>query len=208
MGSQGKLIFKYGTMKSGKSLHLLATAHNFNEHSIPFLIFKSKINDERINSYEVLGNKVCVMIDTNDNLYRIITKYIESLYYTGYENPKWILVDEAQFLTKKQVEELAAIADNFGISIICYGLRTDFQTNLFEGSKRLFELADSFEEIKTSCPCNHKTIFNIRRNKDNEIITDGKQIEIGNSEKYDSICRKCYFTKVGHYLYNNENNLD
>lgn len=212
MSKRGKLLFKYGTMNSGKSLHLLATAHNFDEHSIPFIIFKSIIDTRdgsNIIHSRALGDRTCVTIDEKDNLYRIVASYFDSLYYTGYEYPKWILVDEAQFLTCKQVEELAAIADNFGLSIICYGLRTDFQTNLFEGSKRLFELADSFEEIKTSCSCNHKTIVNARMNNDREIITDGKQIDIGGNEKYVSMCRKCYFSKTGHYLYNEkENNLD
>ena len=212
MSKRGKLLFKYGTMNSGKSLHLLATAHNFDEHSIPFLIFKSSIDNRdgsNIIHSRALGDRTCVTIDVNDNLYRIVTNYFDSLYYTGYEYPKWILVDEAQFLTGKQVEELSAIADNFGLNIICYGLRTDFKTNLFEGSKRLFELADSFEEIKTSCSCNHKTIVNARMNKNKEIITDGEQIDVGGNEKYISVCRKCYFSKIGHYLYKEiKNNLD
>ena len=212
MSKRGKLLFKYGTMNSGKSLHLLATAHNFDEHSIPFLIFKSSIDNRdgsNIIHSRALGDRTCVTIDVNDNLYRIVTNYFDSLYYTGYEYPKWILVDEAQFLTGKQVEELSAIADNFGINIICYGLRTDFKTNLFEGSKRLFEIADSFEEIKASCHCNNKTIFNARVNKNKEIVTEGDQIEVGGDDRYVSICRKCYFEKIGHHLYkNNKNNLD
>jgi thymidine kinase len=131
------------------------------------------------------------------------------MYYTEYTPIKWILVDEAQFLTSKQVEELAAISDNFNINILCYGLKTDFKTNLFEGSKRLFEIADSFEEIKSSCYCNNKTLVNARINENKDIITDGEQIEIGGDDKYISLCRKCYFSKIGHYLYNkNENNLD
>lgn len=212
MSKRSKLIFKYGNMASGKSLHLLATAYNFEKQNIPFLIFKSEIDTRDgvgVIHSRALGDRDCVSISTTDNLYKIISKYHEGLYYTNYESLKWILVDEAQFLTSKQVEELAAIADNFGISVICYGLRTDFKTNLFEGSKRLFELADSFEEIKGSCYCNHKTIVNARVNKNKEIITDGSQIEVGGDDKYVSICRKCYFQKTGHYLYKkNENNLD
>lgn len=130
MSKRGKLLFKYGTMNSGKSLHLLATAHNFDEHSIPFLIFKSSIDNRdgsNIIHSRALGDRTCVTIDVNDNLYRIVTNYFDSLYYTGYEYPKWILVDEAQFLTGKQVEELSAIADNFGLNIICY----DYKNNLF-----------------------------------------------------------------------------
>ena len=210
--SKGKLLFKYGNMSSGKSLHLLATAHNFDKQNISFLIFKSEIDTRDgvgIIHSRALGERECVSISTKDNIYQIISRYYDEMFYTAYEPLRWILVDEAQFLTKKQVEELAAIADNFGINVICYGLRSDFKTNLFEGSKRLFEIADSFEEIKISCKCNHKTIFNARVNKNKDIVTEGNQIEIGGDDRYVSICRKCYFEKTGHYLYkNNENNLD
>ena len=205
-------MFKFGAMCAGKSMHLLATAHNFQTQKIPFLIFKSEIDTrdgEGIIHSRALGDRECVSISVKDNLYKIISRYYDEIFYTGFEPIKWILVDEAQFLTKEQVEELSAIADNFGINVICYGLRTDFKTNLFEGSKRLFELADSFEEIKASCSCNHKTIFNARINKDKEVVTDGNQIEVGGDDRYVSMCRKCYFQKTKHYLYNTEkNNLD
>ena len=124
----------------------------------------------------------------------------------GAKGLKWILVDESQFLTEQQVEELAAIADNYGINVICYGLRTDFKTQLFPGSKRLFELADSIEEIKSSCYCNSKTSINARIDKNKKIVTDGEQIEVGGDDKYVSLCRKCYFEKTGNKYYNNDNN--
>ena len=208
----GKLYFNYGAMGAGKSLHLLATAHNFQTQKIPFLIFKSEIDTRDgvgVIHSRALGDRECISITVKDNLYKIISRYYDEMFYTGYESLKWILVDEAQFLTSAQVEELAAIADNFGISVICYGLRTDFKTNLFEGSKRLFEIADTIEELKASCYCNSKTIFNARVNKNKEIVTEGEQIEVGGDDRYVSVCRKCYFQKTGHYLYNkNENNLD
>lgn len=212
MSKRGKLIFKHGQMSSGKSMLLLATAHNFQTQKIPFLIFKSEIDtrdgDGIIHS-RALGDRACVSISTTDNLYKIISRYQDEHFYIGYDSLRWILVDEAQFLTTKQVEELAAIADNFGINVICYGLRTDFKTNLFEGSKRLFEIADSFEEIKASCSCDNKTIFNARVNKNKEVVTEGEQIEVGGDDRYISMCRKCYFEKTNHPLYkNNDNNLD
>ena len=199
---RGKLFFKYGCMGSGKSLQLLATAHNFQIHSIPFVIFKSEIDTrdgENVVHSRALGDRECVSVRKDDNLYRIITKYLE----TESTEPQinWILVDEAQFLTAEQVDQLAAIVDNMGISVICYGLRTDFQTHLFEGSKRLFEVADAFEEIKSSCYCNHKTIFNARINSEGKVVTDGDQVEIGGDDKYVSMCRKCYFEKTDNYLY-------
>lgn len=209
---KGKLLFKYGTMSSGKSLHLIATAHNFQEHNIPFLIIKSEIDTrdgEGVVHSRALGDIECVTISLEDNIYNMICNYLDTSIYAGYERPKWLLVDEAQFLTSLQVEQLSAIADNLNISVICYGLRTDFKTILFEGSKRLFELADSFEEIKSSCFCNHKTIFNARINKNKEIVTDGAQIEVGGDDRYTSVCRKCYFKAISHPLYRkNDNNLD
>ncbi len=199
----GKILFKFGTMGSGKSLHLLATAHNFQEHSIPFLIFKSAIDtrdgENTIHS-RALGDRECVSVISSDNIYEIVSDYYKKN-YEGVDLLKWILVDEAQFLTVEQVEQLAAVADTFGINVICYGLRTDFQTHLFPASKRLFELADSVEEIKSSCYCGCKTIFNARVNSNKEIVTDGEQVEIGGDDKYISLCRKCYFNKVGHPLY-------
>lgn len=208
----GKILFKYGTMSSGKSLHLLATAYNFQQHSIPFLIFKSSIDNrdgKDVIHSRALGDRECISISPTHNLFKIVGEYLDSCFLIGENGLKWILVDECQFLTEKQVEELAAIADKFGVNIICYGLRTDFRTRLFPGSKRLFEIADSFEEIKSSCFCNSKTIFNARIDSNKNIVTDGEQIEIGGDSRYTSICRKCYFEKINHPLYRkNKNNLD
>lgn len=209
---KGKVLFKYGNMSSGKSLHLLATAHNFEQHSIPFLIFKSTIDNrdgEEIIHSRALGDRACIGISPTHNIFKIVSEYLEKCFMIGETNLKWILVDECQFLTENQVEELAAVADKFGINVICYGLRSDFRTNLFPGSKRLFEIADSFEEIKSSCYCSSKTIFNARIDSDKNIVTDGEQIEIGGDTRYTSMCRKCYFEKTNHPLYKqNKNNLD
>lgn len=205
MCKHGKVIFKYGCMSSGKSLLLLATAHNFEEHSIPFIILKSEIDDrdgDGIVHSRAIGDRECVSISANENIYELITKYLEQEFLYGGTGLKWILVDEAQFLSESQVDELAALADVFGINIICYGLRTDFKTHLFSGSKRLFEIADSFEEIKSSCYCNSKTIFNARINKNKEIVTEGEQIEVGGDDRYISLCRKCYYKKINNHLYN------
>ena len=197
-------------MSSGKSMHLLASAHNFQAHSIPFIIFKSEIDDrdgENVIHSRALGDRECISISRVDNLYTIVAEYLDNA-ILGAEPIKWILVDEAQFLTTEQVDQLAAIADNMGINILCYGLRTDFQTHLFEGSKRLFEIADTFEEIKSSCYCNHKTIFNARVNSAGEVVTDGEQVEIGGDDRYVSICRKCYYEKTNNPLYNKKENED
>lgn len=191
-------------MGSGKSLHLIATAHNFKVHSIPFIVLKSKIDDrdgEDVIHSRAIGDIECVGISTDDNLFEMISKYLNADLFYGAKGLKWVLIDECQFLTEDQVDELAAVADNFGINILCYGLRTDFRTQLFPGSKRLFEIADSFEEIKSSCYCNSKTIFNARINNNGEIVTDGEQIEVGGDDRYVSLCRKCYFEKTGNIYY-------
>lgn len=187
-------------MSSGKSLQLLSTAFNFQEHSIPFLMVKSNIDTrdgKDVIHSRAIGEKECVTISPKDDLFSMMEVYEQ----ISQEKLRWILVDEAQFLTTEQVDQLAAIADILGISIICYGLRTDFKTHLFDGSKRLFEIADSVEEIKSSCDCGSKTIFNARVNENREIVTDGVQVEVGGDERYVSYCRRCYNRKAGNILY-------
>ncbi len=203
MCNHGKVLFKYGTINYGKSMHLLATAYNFQEHNIPFMVLKSEIDDrdgENVIHSRALGDRECVSIGKEANIYELVATYTQ---ISG-EKLKWILVDEAQFLSEEQVEELVAIADNMGINIICYGLRTDFKTRLFPASKRLFELADSVEEIKSSCYCGSKTIVNARVNSERQIVTEGAQVEVGGDDRYVSLCRRCYFTKIGHKLYKKE----
>ncbi len=200
----GKLLYRYGTMNSGKSLLLLATAHNFHERGIPFIILKSTIDTRDgvdVVHSRAVGDRECLSVSPGDNIYNIIQSIEQLSVGYCYDNIKWILVDEAQFLTEKQVDELAAIADNFNINVICYGLRTDFRTKLFPGSKRLFEIADSLEEIKSSCSCNSKTIFNARIDKEGNVVTDGEQIEVGGNDRYVALCRKCYYQKTNHPLY-------
>lgn len=207
MCSHGKLIYRFGTMNSGKSLQLLATAHNFSERGIPFILLKSSIDTRDGNDVvhsRALGDKECLTVSTEDNIYNLVKSFEAQQFPYKNKSLKWILVDEAQFLTPEQVDQLAAIADNFCINVICYGLRTDFKTQLFPGSKRLFEVADSLEEIKSSCSCNGKTIFNARIDGNGNIVTHGEQIEVGGEDRYIALCRKCYFTKTGNSLYAKE----
>ena len=105
---------------------------------------------------------------------------------------EWILIDEAQFLTEQQVEQLAKIVDDMDIEIMCFGLRTDFQSKLFQGSKRLMELADEIEEVKSRCSCGRKTSINARFDENGNIVTFGEQIVIGGNDKYKPLCRKCW----------------
>lgn len=201
---EGKLTYYYGSMGSGKSLQLLATAHNFQIHHIPFLIFKSSIDNrdgENVIHSRALGNRECVSVTPDNDIYKIVAEYIQS---PGQDTIKFILVDEAQFLTEEQVEQLAAICDNLNIDVTCYGLKTDFRSRLFPGSKRLFELADSFEEIKSACYCGGKTSINARMNNNKELVVDGSQIEVGGDDKYIALCRKCYFERIGYKYWKKE----
>jgi thymidine kinase len=108
---------------------------------------------------------------------------------------EWFLIDEAQFLTAEQVDQLSRIVDDFGSKVICYGLRTDFQSHLFEGSRRLFEIADTIDEVKSTCTCGNKTIINARIDANGDFVEEGAQVEIGGDDRYIAVCRKCWRNK-------------
>lgn len=173
-------------MNSGKSMLLLAKAYNFEERGIPYRIYKSSIDtrDKGVIHSRPIGDKVCCTINPSESFFDK-----EDWFNT---DVKWLLVDEAQFLTEKQVDELACIADECGIDVVCYGLRTDFQTHLFPGSKRLFEIADTFEEIKSQCEDGNKNIFNARIDQNGNIVVHGEQVQVGAEDCYRSVSRKEY----------------
>lgn len=191
---QSKLFFVYGTMNSGKSMYLLAKSHNFDERGIFHVLLKPAIDtrDEGVIHSRSLPEKKCITLGKDELPMAKLVPFLMD----AERKLDWILIDEAQFLTEEQVNNLVTIVDCLGISIICYGLRTDSKTHLFEGSKRLFEVADTIEEIKSSCHCGRKTIFNARLDADGDIDLGGEQIVVGGEEKYLSLCRKCYFDKV------------
>ncbi len=190
-----KLYFIHAAMNSSKSAMLLIKAHSFEERNIPFLCLKPVIDDR--DGQDVIKSRIgisrdCVSVDSSHDLYKFVESYISNVQLQGFEKPKWILVDECQFLSSDQVDQLADVVDNFDINVMCYGLRTDFMTKMFEGSKRLMEIADDISEIKSSCGCGRKAIVNARIDGDGNIIDTGEQIMIGGNEKYISLCRKCY----------------
>lgn len=190
-----KLHFIFGAMSSSKSLRLLATAHDFDEKNIPILVIKpsadTRDGTDIIKSRAGLERK-CLSVDSNVNLYEFISKFNQLKMATFEEGIKWVLVDECQFLTEEQVDQLSDIVDFLNINVICYGLRTDFKSKLFPASKRLFELADGIEEIKSSCQCGNKTSINARFNSEGKIITEGSQILVGGDDLYHAMCRKCW----------------
>lgn len=205
-----KLFFYYGTMNSSKSLRLLSTAYNFEENGIQIMVLKPSLDTrdgEGIIKSRAGVSRKCVMIDKEINLYKAVKAY-KNVLAAQFETLKWVIIDECQFLTKEQVDQLSDVVDFLDINVMCFGLRTDFQSNLFQGSKRLFELADDIEEIKSSCECGEgKTSINARFDDNGEILTDGDQIVIGGNDKYKGICRKCWKNKIRDKILKREENL-
>lgn len=183
-----KLYFRYSTMNAGKSLQLLSVAYNYEENNEKILLFTSS-KDDRYKKGMVVSRtglkKEAISVDENVNIFKIVKNE---------KNIKSVLVDESQFLNKEHVFQLADIVDKLNIPVICYGLRSDFKLNPFEGSKYLMTIADSIEEIKTICSVckNKKANVNVRINNNGNVIKDGEQVQIGGNESYKPMCRKCY----------------
>lgn len=188
-----KLYYRYGAMNAGKSTALLQVAHNYQEKGMNVVLIKSKIDTKGANkiiSRIGIEASVDILLDTNDTLFR--EENLELI-----KKAKCILVDESQFLKEQQIEELWYITKQLDIPVICFGIRTDFLGKLFEGSKRLMELADEMEELPTICACGDKARFNARI-VGNNYVTSGSTIEIDNNSniQYESLCGKCYIKKV------------
>ena len=194
MNRKGKLYFRYGTMGSAKTALLLTQAYNFEERGLKYACLKPIIDTRE--KKNVIHSRIgiereCKWIYIDTNLYELA----EELFEENMTVIDWFLVDEAQFLTTEQVDQLARIVDDFGSNVVCYGLRTDFQSHLFEGSKRLFEIADTIDEIKSTCNCGRKTIINARIDSNGDFVEEGAQVEIGGDDRYIAVCRKCWRNK-------------
>lgn len=191
MDRKGKLYFRYGTMGSAKTALLLTQAYNFEERKMTYVCMKPVVDtrekDNVIRSRIGIERK-CSWIYADTDLYVMI----RDLFGQAGAVIDWILIDEAQFLSADQVDQLARVVDDYGSNVICYGLRTDFRTHLFEGSRRLFEIADSIDEIKSTCSCGRKTIVNARIDSNGDFVTEGQQLEIGDDDRYIAVCRKCW----------------
>ncbi|YP_010246928.1 thymidine kinase [Escherichia phage HX01] len=181
------LIFTYAAMNAGKSASLLTAAHNYKERGMGVLVLKPDI-DTRDSKGEIVS-RIGIRQDAN-----IITKDMDI-----FEFYKWaaaqkdihcVFVDEAQFLTTEKVYQLSRIVDVYNVPVMAYGLRTDFKGNLFEGSQALMAIADKLVELKGVCHCGKKATMVARVTEDGLPITDGSQIEIGDTDRYVSLCRK------------------
>ena len=191
MDRKGKLYFRYGTMGSAKTALLLTTAYNFEERGMTYACLKPIVDTrekENVIRSRIGIERRCTWIYHDTDIYMLAQEMFEKTMTVI----DWFLIDEAQFLTEEQVDQLARIVDDYGSNVICYGLRTDFRTRLFEGSRRLFEIADTIDEIKSTCTCGRKTIVNARIDSNGDFITEGEQVEIGGDGRYIAVCRKCW----------------
>ena len=184
-----KLYFRYGTVGSAKTLNLLAVGHNYRSQGKKILLMKPDLDvrfgKDRIKSRAGLEMQADLLI--------VNVKSLQGIDYTGVS---CILVDEAQFLPAKVIDEFRRITLDWEIPIICYGLRTDFKSHLFEGTMRLMELADSIEEVKATCYyCNRKSIMNLKH-VDGQATNEGPIVDLGAEEKYFPTCYHCYRREI------------
>ena len=187
-----KLYFRYGAMNSGKSTNLMQVAHNYEERGMRVVLIKpstDKKGGDKLVSRLGVERKVDLLINDDQNIYNEVKKWQDEKYKID-----CILVDEVQFFKAYQIDQLFEIAVCLDIPVICYGLRTDFKMQGFEGSTRLLLLAHSIEELKTICKCGKKAILNGRK-INGKFVFEGEQVAIDNIDnvEYESLCGHCYF---------------
>ena len=183
-----KLYFKYGAMGSSKTAQALITKYNYEENDMKVWLIKPSA-DVR-DGVDILRSRIGLqaqvqVISPEQNVYDVFTQ-------TKKDACDVIIVDECQFMTPQQIDQLRAIVNDFDIPVLCFGLRTDFQTKLSPGSMRLMELADAIEEIKTMCDCGVKATVNARIDCQGYIVTEGAQVLLGGNDAYIAMCHRCY----------------
>ena len=179
-------------MNAGKSTMLLQANHNYTERGMNAQLYTSEL-DTRFGNDEITSR---IGLKKKSNIFTTKTDIYSDIFNKNNEVlVDCLLIDEAQFLTKEQVAQLGMIVDKLDIPVLAFGIRTDFQGNLFEGSKYLLAWADNLKEIKTVCHCGRKATMVLRINDKGQVIEDGIQIEIGGEDKYVSVCRKHFFEK-------------
>lgn len=188
-----KLYFNFSAMNAGKSTILLQSSYNYHERGMRTLLMKPAI-DTRAEAADEITSRIGLtaradLIAPNDNLETHIRAAHEK------EPIDCVLVDEAQFLSKAQVWQLAKVADEMRLPIMCYGLRTDFRGDLFPGSAALLAIADNIKEIKTLCWCGRKATMTLRVSRTGKAVTRGAQVEIGGNDRYVTLCRKHWTAK-------------
>lgn len=188
-----KLYFTYAAMNAGKSTTLLQSSFNYGERGMRTMIFTAAI-DTRAGAGEIVSRiglrEQATVFDAGTNLFDAVARE------AGKAGLACIFVDEAQFLLKAHVLQLARVVDELDIPVICYGLRTDFRGDLFEGSQQLFALADEIRELKTICACGRKATMNLRIDANGDAVRDGDSIEVGGDDRYTPLCRKHFFERL------------
>ena len=180
-------------MNAGKSTSLLQSSHNYRERGMHVLVYTAKLDQRG-------GGKVHSRIGLSSDAlhFEADTELFNAISASHAQQAvNCVLLDEAQFLTPAQVEELAAVVDRLSIPVLCYGLRTDFRGELFSGSARLLALADELSELKTICHCGRKATMVVRVGADGAVEREGAQVEIGGNERYLSLCRRHFFEATG-----------
>lgn len=183
-----KLYFRYGAMGSSKSAQALITKFNYEEKGMRVWLLKPSVDTRSgvdiVKSRIGLEEKADVVTPEMD-LFEIFRQREREFYDV-------IIADEAQFFMPSQIEQLRDIVDAYNVPVLCFGLRTDFRTKMFPGSKRLLELADSITELKTVCACGSKAIVNARLDQEGNVVTAGEQVFLGGNESYRAMCYKCW----------------
>ena len=185
-----KLYFKYGAMGSSKTAQALITKFNYEERGMRVWLIKPAVetrDGDFVRSRIGLESRA-ELIKNGDDIIKLLEEKSAAV--------DVIIADECQFFEKEQIDALRTIVDEKSIPVLAFGLRTDFRTELFEGSKRLFELADSISEIKTICACGRKATVNARVDKDGNVLTEGTQLFLGGNESYIATCHRCYREKI------------
>ena len=182
-----KLYFKFGAMGCSKTAQALITKFNYEERNMRVLLLKPAIDTR--DGANIVRSRIglqqdAITVGSEEDLHK--------LYLEKYSDRDGIIVDECQFLTPEQVDELSDIVIERNIPVLCFGLSTDFTTHLFPGSKRLFEIAESISEIKSVCTCGAKATVNARLDDNGKIVTEGSQVLLGGNDRYVAMCRRCW----------------
>ena len=192
-----KLYFKYGAMGSSKTASALITKFNYEERGMKVWLIKpatdTRDGDDVIKSRIGLAN-TCRAIDKSEDIFEVFRKEAADV--------DAIICDECQFFSAKQIDGCRRIVDEYDLPVLCFGLRTDFLTHSFEGSARLFEIADSISEIKTICECGSKATVNARIGDDGRVVTEGAQLCLGGNDRYVAMCHRCWKKRI-----NDERNI-
>jgi thymidine kinase len=188
-----KLYFYYASMNAGKSTTLLQADFNYRERGMETMLYTAALDDRA--GHGIIASRIGLETDAHSyerttDIRREVEEELKK------RELHCILIDEAQFLTRAQVVQLASICDELGIPVLAYGLRTDFQANLFEGSAHLLALADTLVELKAVCDCGRKATMNLRVDENGRAVKQGAQTEIGGNDRYVSLCRRHYMERI------------